>query len=54
MEQSDGACLNPWEEGARYHASGLPANMAAVLHDQWKRRRGRSGFRAPNWSRYHG
>jgi hypothetical protein len=27
----------PWQAEARWHPNGLPANMAAVLHDQWKR-----------------
>lgn len=32
---------SPWADEARYHSSGMPANMAAVLHDQWKRARKR-------------
>jgi hypothetical protein len=30
---------SPWQGEAEYHDSGLPANMAAVLHEQWKKAR---------------
>jgi hypothetical protein len=42
MEQEGGVSemsdTTPWDFEAKYHANGLPANMAAMLRDQWKRR----------------
>jgi len=28
---------SPWSDGAEWHENGLPANLKAVLHGQWKR-----------------
>lgn len=32
----------PWQAEAKWHDNGLPANMAAILHEQCKRMRYRS------------
>jgi hypothetical protein len=37
-----------WAANAQYHENGLPANMDAILHDQWKRNRRRAGFVSRN------